>query len=107
MSTIAIYVPTPEHGQWLKTALTNIAAGHGFYTTTGTDAGDRGNIRELLESIAAGETATLLMADAPRDALITFLAEYAYRRDTDPTLAEAMSSTLASLTEARRRESQL
>jgi hypothetical protein len=63
MPSANIYFPaswTPEGVQEFMADLADIAAERGFVTVH--QSAERGNIRELLESIVAGETLLVLMA---------------------------------------------
>lgn len=75
-----------------------VAASHGMVNRFGN-----GDIRQLIDSIATGELATVLLADEPRMAAIERLRELAPEQESLAT-REAFESIAAQLERAVQRE---
>lgn len=105
MPLASIYFPsatyTQDDANALMADLAEVAAGFGY--TTVHKSAERGNIRELLESIVGGEMALVLLADEERDAAIKWLQRYAETCE-DYIAAQAFRHIAAVLTKARDRE---
>lgn len=90
----------PAGTRQLMADLAGLAAEHGYLVTGAGASKGRGNVAELLEAIASGEVALVLLPDEQRDQCIEWLR----RANADPAAPDGICDIIAALEQARERE---